>query len=253
MPSHSIIIGSLDVLAGGSVVSDPACNFHAMPRYHDALLGVDPETGGSRFTTRPAIAIGVGEYPDGANAEEVIRSDVGDWILARQPELGEAAAVDGSAGRGASAWIPVVQWLGEAIANNVVDIGVGYALAKTIGRLRGWAKGREGEGRAGGFEVSRGAAAALAAADLAEQFDEQGPLEVEAVEEPSNIAGYEATELSYVGLEPWIVLLRNMNEQVRYVVVVLPDGAIAGRLRVPFLDFEAGYLPPSEFNSSATR
>jgi hypothetical protein len=219
-----------------------------MPRYHDALHGVDPELGGSRFTTRPAIAIAVGEYPDGGDAEEIVRSDVGDWILAEQPELGAAAAVDGSQGRGASAWIPVVQWLGEAIANNVVDISVGYALAKTVSRLKDWANTRNTEGKPGRFNVSRGAAAALAAADVAEQFGEEGPLEVEAVEEPSNIAGQPATEFSYVGLEPWIVLLRNMIEQVRYVIVVLPDGSIAGRLRVPFLEFEAGYLPLSEFH-----
>ena len=36
-----------------------------------------------------------------------------------------------------------------------------------------------------------------------------------------------------------------MKAEVRYVVVVMPDGAIGGQLRVPFLDFEAMFLHPS--------
>jgi len=84
----------------------------------------------------------------------------------------------------------------------------------------------------------------LRAAHVAEEFRETGSLLVEAVEEPSSIAGWEVTKLSYVGLEPWIVLLRNEDERVRYVVVVMPDGTISGALRVPFLPFESMFLRP---------
>ena len=191
-----------------------------------------------------------GEHGDGegATAEQVLRDAVGDWVLEEQPgDLGRAEARDGSAGRGAEAWIPVVQWAADVVANNVVDITIGYALARILGRLRERKQERKAEGGFLTVEVSRGVAAGLAAADVAEHFDEPGPLEVEAVEEPSAIAGHEVTELSYTGLEPWIVLLRNMEAEVRYLVVVLPDGRIVGRLRVPFLEHEAGFLPPSRF------
>jgi hypothetical protein len=221
-----------------------------MPRY-PAVIGSHGDSASGRFNTRPAIAIATGEQPedDRVGAARVLREEVGEWILEPHPQLGQAEAVDGSAGRGASAWIAVVQWLGDAIANNIVDIAVGYGLAKVLNRLREWTAGRETEGKYGGITVSRGAAAALAAADVADHFDESGPLEVEAVEEPSSIAGHDITEISYVGLEPWIVLLRNVQQEVRYVVVVHPQGGIAGRLRVPFLPFEGGYLAPSVFRA----
>lgn len=223
-----------------------------MPEYPKELLslGVDPNSfAGGRFTTDAAVAIATGEYGEGddALAEKVIRDSVGTWLLEEEPGLGRAKAVGGSAGRGASGWVAVAHWLADAIANNVVDIAVGAALAKTLGRLREWRKQREAEGKHGAIEVSRGAAALVAAADVAEEFDEQGPLEVEAVEEPSSIAGRPVSELSYVGVEPWIVLLRNVEREVRYVVVVNPDGTIAGRLRLPFLDFEGMFRAESTF------
>jgi hypothetical protein len=137
--------------------------------------------------------------------------------------------------------------VGDAISNGVVDVTVGYALGRVLDRLRGWRKEREEQGAPGGFEVSRGAAAMLAGGHVGEEFGEKGPLEIEAVEEPSNIAGYEPTEISYVGVEPWIVLLRNREAKVRYVAVVLPDGTVAGALRIPFLPFEEGFLGPTRF------
>jgi hypothetical protein len=223
-----------------------------VPRYPDLFLGegFDPDTPAGRFNRHPAIAIGFGgEYADGEGvvARDALREAVGGWVLDEQPELGRGRPFDGSAGRGAEGWVAVVQWAAEAVADNIVDIAIGYALARTIGRLRDRKQEREREGKFLNIEVSRGTAAALAAADVAEHFGEPGPLEVEAVEEPSGIAGYEVSELSYTGLEPWIVLLRNMQAEVRYIVVVLPDGTVAGRLKVPFLEFEAGYLLPSRF------
>src|SRR5256885_8694671 len=70
---------------------------------------------------------------------------------------------------------------------------------------------------------------------------------------PICIAGYEVTELSYVGVEPWLVLLRNMEHEVRYAVVVFPDGSIGGRLRVPFLPFERGFVRPAMFQQGPGR
>jgi hypothetical protein len=226
-----------------------------MPDYPKAMTDMDfldPESGSGRFAARPAIAIGTGEHDETTSADKVIRDEVGEWILEEAPELGTAEPIGGSIGRGAEGWIAVVQWVGDALANNVFDIAVGYALARVMARLRKWKASREAEGKHGNFYVSRGAAAALAGAAVAEEFDEAGPLEVEAVEEPSSIAGWTVSELSYVGLEPWIVLLRNMNAEVRYVVVVLPDGSIAGQLRIPFLEFEAMFLRESRFEQ-ATR
>jgi hypothetical protein len=221
-----------------------------VPRYPDLFDERDTDAPWSRFTTGLAVAISFGEYGDGesgAEASAVLRESVGEWLLEEQPELGRAEAFDGSAGRGAAAWVPVVQWAGELLANNAVNIAIATALSDVIRRLRERRRSREREGTFLGIEVSRGVAAALAAADVGEHFEERGPLEVEAVEEPSSVAGHEVTELSYTGLEPWIVLIRNMEAEVRYIVVVLPDGVIAGRLTVPFLPFEAGYLPPSRF------
>ena len=108
----------------------------------------------------------------------MIRRWVGEWIFEEAPELGRAQAIDGEVGRGASGWVAVVEWLGDALANNVVDIAFGYALARVIGRLRERKAAQEAEGKHGGFMISRGAAALLAAAAVAEEFDEPGPLEV---------------------------------------------------------------------------
>lgn len=223
-----------------------------MPQYPDEILsfGLDPNSfAGGRFTTDAAIAIGTREYGEGddALAENVIYDSVGAWLLEEGPALGRSEAVGGSAGRGAAGWVAVAHWLADVIANNVVDIAAGAALAKILGRLREWRKQRESEGKHGGIEISRGTAALIAAADVAEEFGEQGPLEVEAVEEPSSVAGRPVSELSYVGVEPWIVLLRNVEHEVRYLVVVNPDGVIAGRLRCPFLAFEAMFRAESGF------
>lgn len=77
-----------------------------------------------------------------------------------------------------------------------------------------------------------------------------GPLKVEAVEEPSWIADQAITELSYGGVEPWVVFLRNPAAEIRYLVFVNPDGEIAGHLRLPFPPFEGMFSKPSSFASS---
>jgi hypothetical protein len=93
-------------------------------------------------------------------------------------------------------------------------------------------------------------AAALAADHIATKFSDTGPLEIEAVEEPSSIAGVPASELSYVGIEPWIALLRNAEREIRYIVVIQSDGSVIGDLSFPMLQWDKLYLFPSDFSSS---
>lgn len=147
-------------------------------------------------------------------------------------------------GRGGESWVAVIQWLGEAITDGVVDLAVAAALAKALQRLRQWQYERQSRGEPASIAISRGAAGLAAAAYIPTEFGETGSMLLEAIEEPSSIAGEEVTELSYVGLEPWIVLLRNDGAAVRYLVVVMPEGTISGALRVPFLPFESLFLRP---------
>jgi len=210
--------------------------------------GVDLESPVGRFNVRPAVAVGTGEGGDDhPRAEEVVREKVGDWLLEDQPELGRAEARDGSMGRGAEGWVVVVQWLGEAISDGVVDVVVAAAFLRVLQRLKEWRGQRGANNLHASIEVSRGGAALVAATHVGEEFVESGTLVVEAVEEPSSIAGHEPTELSYVGVEPWVVLLRNDQDGVRYVVVVAPDGTISGALRIPFLPFEDIFMRPGQF------
>jgi hypothetical protein len=74
----------------------------------------------------------------------------------------------------------------------------------------------------------------LAVQYVVETGDEQGGLEVEAIEEPSTLGGRSAIELSYVGVEPWLVSL----------VAVNPDGTVAGFLRLEMSEGERLYWRP---------
>jgi hypothetical protein len=224
-----------------------------LPRKPSWAPNVDDPSG--RFNTRPAIAIMVSEElwntDAPASPSDAMREVGADWLLSEEETgLGGAEAVDGSVGRGAEGWAAVVQWLGDETARGVIEFAVAYALTRVLGRLRETPDRHRGEGLVG-FEVSRGTAAFLAAAHVNEEHGEEGPLEVEAVEEPSTIAGNDITELSYVGVEPWIVLLRNRRDRVRYVVVVTPRGVIEGALRVPFLPHEELFLRPTLFGSES--
>jgi hypothetical protein len=82
-------------------------------------------------------------------------------------------------------------------------------------------------------------AAALAADDIAQNFGDEGPFEIQAVEEPSGIAGAPPTAISYVGYEPWVVFRRNFERGRRYVVVVEPDGTVSGRIESPLSEYES--------------
>jgi hypothetical protein len=226
-----------------------------MPDYSELMQAVgddfDPEHSGGRFNPRVAVAVVVPEadwveYGEGEEAiARAAEAQAGEWLLEEDDQLGEPHAVNGSIGRGAEGWVPVVEWLVNAIGEGVIDLVMAGAAAAVLRRLRRrGADGAECERQPPSFYISRGMAAAVAADDVANSFGDRGPLEVEAVEEPSSIAGVPAIETSYVGLEPWVVLLRNVAAERRYYVIVAPNGEIMGRIVTPFLEWEKGYLRP---------
>lgn len=203
---------------------------------------------GSRFSPRPAFAIGAPEeeWPTGGDAqrgaEDLIRRRIGNWAFAEQEELGIAQAVEGSVGRGAAGWAAVLEFVGLHAAGGVISVAAGMAFKHFFQRVRGALGGTERPH----VNVSRGAAAYLAVGEVAERFGQGDPVEIEAVEEPSSIAGQDVSELSYVGLEPWVVLLRDRARLVRYVVVVAATGDILGSMKTPMDEWEHMYLPPPE-------
>lgn len=71
--------------------------------------------------------------------------------------------------------------------------------------------------------VSRGMAALVAVQDVLDN-NPLARLALEAVEEPSLIAGHPSPELNYVGVAPWIVLLADPHQERRYVVAVARTG-----------------------------
>jgi hypothetical protein len=184
-----------------------------MPKLPDDLEG-DLNSSGTRFGMQAAIAVPVPEEEWGvyeAKPEEALREFVGDWLLEEQDELGRGNPVNGAAGHGADAWIPVIEFVAINAASGVVTAAAGMAFRRVWRRMMDARRGR----RVPALYVSRGGAATLAAAEAAERYDEAGSLEIEAVEEPSSIAGREVWTMSYVTLEPWIVLLRNREERIR--------------------------------------
>jgi hypothetical protein len=207
----------------------------------------DPESKGSRFTTRPALVVIVGEVPEGelpseppgAAAARVIEDRLGDWILGDQGDLGTPRVVDGSIGRGADAWAPVLEWVFQPAIAGVVGAAAWEATKaasrgarRIIDRLK-----REGGHR---IYVSRGMAALLAVQDVLDSYPD-ARLAIEAVEEPSSIAGHSSMELNYVGIEPWIVLLVDPHEEKRYVVAVASNGKVKASMELEYEEFESFY------------
>lgn len=185
---------------------------------------------------RVAFAVGGSEEPDGGDAREIIARDIGDWVFQDRSELGIGEPVSSSVGRGAAGWVPAIEWVAAAAGAGLIGNAAWDAVKALFARLREEQPERR-------FLVSRGTAAHLAAAVVAEELGADEPLEIEAVEEPSSIAGAEVSELSYIGLEPWVVLLRDRWHNVRYLVVVAADGEIMGFIRAPMDQWENMYLP----------
>jgi hypothetical protein len=209
----------------------------------------DPEKPAGRFNPHVAVVVLVGQpdpiaYP---SREAAVAEHVGDWLLQPDDTLGEPRTVDGSTGRGAEGWAPVVEWAINAVAEGVVDLMIAAAVGRLLDRLRRARYDTAGEAEdSPRFFISRGTAAAVAADHVASAFHDEGPLEVEAVEEPSSIAGLPVSEVSYAGDQPWVVLLRNAAAERRYYVVVAPDGEIMGSLDTPILEPEGYFLRPGD-------
>jgi hypothetical protein len=200
-----------------------------------------------RFSRLPAIAIGIPEEDWGLEDYDerlaaTLQAQFGDWILEEDADLGQPEAVAGSTGRGAAGLAAVVEWVAVHAAGGVVSAAAAMAFKRVVSKARDALKGRERPR----LHVSRGGAAYLAAADVADRFDARGPFIVEAVEEPSSIAGHDVSELSYVGIEPWVVLLRSNEDKQRYISVVEGGGEILGALAIPLGEWEEMFLPPAE-------
>jgi hypothetical protein len=212
----------------------------------------DLDVPGSRFSMSLAAAIGLGpEWMEKSESKKdlartAIAAGMGESWLEGDPELVKPKVLDGSIGRGASGWIPVLEWLGEHAVDGFIGFAAGEAARVSIRRIRE----RLQEATASGHRpmVSRGLAAALAMEHVFETTDETQVLHVEFAQEPSFLGGRPPTEPSYTGLEPWIVSLVNGSRRIRYVLVVAPDGDIRGCITSPAgeFDYMFGLLPPTE-------
>lgn len=222
-----------------------------MPELH---AGWDPEEPGSRFTSRPALLLVVSESDRlalPADARTVVRQQVGTWILDEQPEIGAPEILDGSTGRGAEGWGPVLEWFFNHAAGGVIG-GVAMAVSQAVARAT-WQRTRAAatilavllrrtRHEAGArVLVSRGLAALVAVNTVAGRLGDNDLLVIEAVEEPSALREERSPELGYVGIEPWIVLLR--SSAARYVVIVGFDGEVLGTVTAPVSDAEHYYYP----------
>jgi hypothetical protein len=206
--------------------------------------GVDPEEPGSRFTLRPALAISGLHDGDGADApsnDEAVREVLGPEALAEPLEgLGRGTTLTGSVGRGGEGWAVVVEWVAKPAVGAVVG-GLAWASAKAASRAFGSLM-RRTRPEGASVLVSRGAAA-LIAIDYLLSVEDPEELFIQAVDEPSSLAGFESPESNYVGIEPWVVLLIDPILETRYVVVVRPNGEVRGHMRTPMEDVERDYLP----------
>lgn len=209
--------------------------------------GLDLQAPGSRFSNHVAIAVpSMHEFGNRAElrepgiAEVALREKLGPRALDDADGLGTPEAIDGSWGRGAASWIPVLEFVGVAIAGGITW----DAIKAGIGSLRTTLRRAEDKGEQA--YISRGAAAVLAIGEVIDRELEDEPLDIEVAEEPSGLAGQEITETSYTGFEPWIVSLINREQTVRYVVAVAADGKIEGLLELPISQGTRvfGPLPP---------
>ena len=207
----------------------------------------DPNGQGSRFTGRVALAFTSRRHrrsiyendPDRIDSRGVVRDALGADPKAFS-EFGRGVVVDGGYGRGASGSAAVVEWTLDAIGTGVMGAAAWAAVTSAARRMRAlveelWAA----EVR---FLVSRGTAIILAIAHVLEHFEETEVLDVEAATEPSSLRGMPASELNYVGAEPWLVALVNRPRTMRYIAAVEPDGRISGVLSLPMSEDDALYF-----------
>lgn len=208
----------------------------------------NPESPGSRFTTRVSLAIltrsaGASRFSQGDDSgptQEVI-TDALDGPPSSIEGLGDSRTVDGAYGRGAAGWVPVVEWAAQAMVAGVVGNAAWAAITASAMRVRALVD--ELSSRQVEFLVSRGTAALIAIDHVLRTDGESQVLDVEAVEEPSALAGAEPSELNFVGIEPWLVSLINADRSTRYVIAVDPSGRIQGTLALAMSESEGLYSP----------
>lgn len=214
-----------------------------MPILPEAGKDWDLESDESRFTSQPAVVLLVGEVPERelgtASAETVVkqRLDATEVLLADE-DLGTPAVIDGSIGRGAEGWAPVLQWVAEVMATGIVG-AIAYDAVKLAARgtKRVFNRLKKSKTR---FYVSRGFAALLAVEAVVAKYP-GAVLSIEAAEEPSAIAGYPTHELNYVGIEPWIVFLIDFEARKRFIVIVRPTGDVIGITEFELEEYEDMY------------
>jgi len=152
--------------------------------------------------------------------------------------------VPGRLGRGGAGPAAVYQWL----ASNPVLLGVASAAAwegmKRAGKsLVGLLRRAKTRWSATKIHVSRGAAALIAADTIARLEVGSHPFLIEAVEEPTSIAGVTSPELNFVGIEPWLVFLVDLEGGVRWIIAVSSAGQVVGQMRIPLQELEASHYP----------
>ena len=82
----------------------------------------------------------------------------------------------------------------------------------------------------------------MIAANLLGEAEGVGDCIIESIEEPSSIAQAPFMELSYTGIEPWIVIAVDRSNLNRHIIVVSPEGDIRGHLQVSLEEWESTYL-----------
>jgi hypothetical protein len=213
--------------------------------------GWDPEAPGSRFTRRPAIAITSrrggrsvyeAEHTDTGDAHEVVSETIDEEFLYDDPVLTKPRILNGSQGRGAEAWVPVIEWLADAAGQGAVGLGVSLALLQIGQRLRELLSRLRAAGAS--VLVSRGVAEALAVDYVVRRgLESEGAVDVASVVEAAFIGGGTPPELNYVGADPWIVSLVNADRTRRYIVGLAPNGQVHGVITLPISDVQRAYLP----------
>ena len=159
----------------------------------------------------------------------------GPAVLEDDEVLGRPEALSGTTGRGAEAWAILLLWAAAGIVG-----GAAWDLTKGVARrLRERLNDAAPHSGHAFTAVSAGTAALLAIAHvLAAYADEEGPLDVEAIEDTLTLRGRTPPDINYVGDEPWIVLLVSAARTYRYVAVVMPDGSVPGSVRAPLTPAE---------------
>ena len=206
------------------------------------------DSSGSGFFSQPGFAVLCGEggsdpsgYDgDSGDAMARVASALGDE-LRNDNQLGRPFVRDASYGRGAAGWTAVVEWTLEAAAQGVVGL---IATAPIVAAARRYvALKRHMAQRGATVLINRAGAALVAAEDVARDAPSDSKLWLESAEEMSAAAGRPLTELSYVGADPWLVFVVDLDRNLRYVRIVSPSGDIVGRTTTSPNELERLYLP----------